>query len=59
MNEERARAVLGAMIRSDGKLDETFNLVDRTPAGVPVILLTGFYTAEQLAAISWWMDNKP
>ena len=59
MNEARAREILGPFIREDNHLgskgDED---LDWEPSYKDSGHMKGWFTADQLEAIAWWMRNK-
>jgi len=72
MDEVRARLILGSVVTAKNELkaslidDGALDYIDWTPYGnlmghsvalLPVVL-DGVFTAEQLKAIAWWMENK-
>lgn len=59
MDEQKARAVLGDWIGRGPKMNERLFGKDRLGwrKGMDCACLTGYFTAEQLEAIIWWMRN--
>ena len=56
MNEEKAREILGEMIK-DNKLHCINPYIHWFP-GSEYIMLDGDFDVEDLEAIAWWMKNK-
>lgn len=59
MNEEQARAILGSMVMPDNSLyDLSKYLCFPSHDGDKTAHLDGYFTADELEAIAWWMRNK-
>ena len=60
MNETTARKLLGARIQPNGSLKETEDnwIVWPVRPDGEVICVDGYFTAEQLEALVWWMRNN-
>lgn len=56
MNEERAREILGTRIQEDGLYDAGWYLGWTNTKKFAT--LDGEFSAEELEAIAWWMQNK-
>ena len=56
MNEDRAREILGKIIRENNNLHDGTNYLSWN--GEVDVCLDGQFTAPELEAISWWMANK-
>lgn len=57
MNEQLARQVLGETIQSDGSLSNRLQYIDWEVGDNTVVLDSNDFTADQLIAIAWWMNN--
>jgi len=61
MNEQKAREVLGDWINKDDSLSELkigFHVAWFPCVEPETCILNGDFTAEQLKAVAWWMENK-
>ena len=62
MDEEKARKILGDMIRSsDDCLHRGYftsnSHIDWYP-GISTVTLSGEFAPQELKALAWWMENK-
>lgn len=60
MNEQEARRILGDNIQEDGNLLSRGGQYIQFDAGKKVstdVTLDGYFTADDLEAIAWWMRN--
>lgn len=60
MTEERAREILGAVLRDDGTIYHGLDSADQSlwKIGSEKIWLYGVFTFNQLKALAWIMENK-
>jgi hypothetical protein len=60
MDEARARKILGDIIQPDDSLSKGTDYVFWKPweTGVAEVELDAFFSADQLKAMAWWMENK-
>jgi hypothetical protein len=56
MNEEKARKILNDAIEENGDLGNGFQYVEWS-VGDKDVILDGWFTADELEAIAWWMRN--
>jgi len=57
MNEKKAEKILKDWACEDGSLHDSVKYLNWYK-GNKIILLDGDFTAEELKAIAWWMENK-
>jgi len=60
MNEASARKLIGEFIQSDGALkatDTNWIIWPLRPDG-KTICVDGYFTAEELEALAWWIRNR-
>jgi len=56
--EQWARKVLGDRVQADNSLQHYDEYLEWVPMLQLTACLDGYFTAEQLEAIAWWMRNK-